>query len=327
MHEDKEILTPAKVLQIVENNSLEKSVVKYINGKDGSVSEERIPTTTWSRIIQKPAASKPASTSIDQTNAAQKAPKTGLQYSWSNCQHGNKIILCNLDRAVYNHLWFQKHIDWGYKVGLRIAFDHAPLLGGCASIPKPPNIPFKFQKMWLSHSNFMEVISQCWNEYVVGDPSFVLLHKLKKLENILKDWNWKVLGDINVQIKETEEEVNKAMELSDNNPSNAEALDRLVNAENNYNSIEVQLNIMLKQKARIKWVKEGSANTSFFHTNLKIRQSRNFISELEDTNGDNISDQNKIADTLVQHFEQKFQYKAAEEVDSLLEVIPYVITK
>ncbi|XP_026378214.1 uncharacterized protein LOC113272616 [Papaver somniferum] len=173
----------------------------------------------------------------------------------------------------------------------------------------------------------MEVISRCWNEQVACDPYFVFLHKLKKLKNILKDWNWKVFGDIHVKIKEVEEEVHKAMELSDSNPSNTEALDRLVNAENTYNSKEVQLKTMLKQKARIKWVKEGYANTSFFHTNLKVRQSRNFISELEDINGDIISDQNKIADTLVQHFEKKIQYKAAEEVDSLLEVIPEVIIK
>ncbi|XP_026444154.1 uncharacterized protein LOC113344383 [Papaver somniferum] len=102
------------------------------------------------------------------------------------------------------------------------------------------------------------------------------------------------------------------MELSDNNPSNTEALDRLVNAENNYNSREVQLNTMLKQKARIKWVKEGSANISFFHTNLKIRQSGNFISELEDINGDIISYQNKIADwfnILSKNFSIKQQKK------------------
>ncbi|XP_026417146.1 uncharacterized protein LOC113312624 [Papaver somniferum] len=103
------------------------------------------------------------------------APKSGLQFSWSNCQHGNKRILSNLDRAVYNHLWFQKHSDWGYKVGLRIASDHAPLLGGSESIPKPSNIPFKFQKMWLTHPGFMELVSKCWNEHVAGDPSFVLL--------------------------------------------------------------------------------------------------------------------------------------------------------
>ncbi|XP_026435147.1 uncharacterized protein LOC113332862 [Papaver somniferum] len=39
---------------------------------------------------------------------------------------------------------------------------------------------------------------------------------------------------------------------------------------------------MLKQKSRIQWVKEGSTNTNFFHSNIKIRQRKNMICELED---------------------------------------------
>ncbi|XP_026399016.1 uncharacterized protein LOC113294854 [Papaver somniferum] len=189
------------------------------------------------------------------------APKSGLQFSWSNCQHGNKRIL-----------------------------------SGSASIPKPSNIPFKFQKMWLSHPGFMDLVSNCWNEDIVGDPAFVLLQKLKRLKNILRDWNWNMFGNVHVKIKEAEEEVQKAMKLSDNNPTDAAMLNNLVMAENNHNSRE-------------------------------IRQSRNFISKLEDSNGDIISDQKKIAYTLVNHFEQKFQFQETEEADSLLEVIPEVITK
>ncbi|XP_026377693.1 uncharacterized protein LOC113271989 [Papaver somniferum] len=232
------------------------------------------------------------------------AHKTGLQHSWSNCQH-----------------------DWGYKLGLRIASDHAPLLGGSVNIPKPKNIPWKFHKMWLSHSSFMEVVSQSWSEEVIGDPAFGFQQKLKKLRNILKDWNWNVFGNVHLKLKEVEEEVQKAMLLSDLNPADTEALDNLVVAENNFNSKEVHLSTMLKQKDRTKWVKEGSANTGFFHANFKIRQSRNFISELQDENGDITTDQSNIASTLVQHFQQKFQFKEVEQVDCLLEVIPKVITE
>ncbi|XP_026383795.1 uncharacterized protein LOC113279313 [Papaver somniferum] len=57
-----EMLSPTKVLQIVEDNSLDTSVVKYINGKNGSVSEESVPTTSWSKVIQKPAVPTPSET-------------------------------------------------------------------------------------------------------------------------------------------------------------------------------------------------------------------------------------------------------------------------
>ncbi|XP_026417385.1 uncharacterized protein LOC113312866 [Papaver somniferum] len=114
---------------------------------------------------------------------------------------------------------------------------------------------------------------------------------------------------------------------SDSNPFDEEALNTLVEAQNLYNSKEVQLHTFTKQKSRTKWIKDGAANTGFLHANLKIRQERNIISELEDANGEIISDQKKIADELVNHFEQKFKYQAVEKVDHILNDIPEVITK
>ncbi|XP_026433325.1 uncharacterized protein LOC113330711 [Papaver somniferum] len=216
------------------------------------------------------------------------APKTGLQHSWPNCQHGSKRILCNLDRAVFNQLWLHKFNGWGYKVGLRIALDHAPLLGGCASIPKPHNTPMRFQKIWISHPTFMEVVEKCCSEEVVGDPAFLFQTKLKKLKRILKDWNWTVFGDINVQIEEAEVKVQEAMVNSDNNPSDEELLSILVSAQN--------------------------------------LQARNTISELEVNNGDIISDQEKFSEELVKYFENKFKFQEVKNIEHMVDGIPEVLT-
>ncbi|XP_026452171.1 uncharacterized protein LOC113352577 [Papaver somniferum] len=232
------IISPAKVLQIVEDNSLDTSVVKYVNGKNGSVSEERIPTTSWSKVIEKPSA--PAQSRAQMKNADPKrrflwsememiselkmpwlilvdfnvitcaeekicgkapnkrsmldfsnciddcgliqAPKSGLQHSWSNGQHGNKRILCSLDKAMFNQLWLQNYADWGFKIRLRIASDHDPIFGGCANIPKPKKSPYKFQKMWISHPNFMETVQKSWSEPIIRDPAFVFQTKLKRIQ-------------------------------------------------------------------------------------------------------------------------------------------------
>lgn len=42
--------------------------------------------------------------------------------------------------------------------------------------------------------------------------------------------------------------------------------------------------------------------------------------------GDVIPDQNKIAEVLVQYFEKNFEFKKSENVDSLLDVIPTIIS-
>ncbi|XP_026429033.1 uncharacterized protein LOC113324997 [Papaver somniferum] len=113
------------------------------------------------------------------------------------------------------------------------------------------------------------------------ETTFIFQTKLKKLKGVLKEWNWSVFGNINTQINEDERKVYEAMENSNKNPFNVEALNSLVEARDNYNSKEVQLSTMLNQKSRTKWVKEAATNTGFFNANTQIRQARNIISDLK----------------------------------------------
>ncbi|XP_026416351.1 uncharacterized protein LOC113311766 [Papaver somniferum] len=177
--------------------------------------------------------------------------------------------------------------------------------------------------MWISHPGFMNVVLNSWNEEIIGDAAYMFQGKLKRLKKVLSDWNWNEFGSIHVNIKEAEERVKEAMLRSDDNLFND---DNLVEAQNDLNSKEFQLSTMLKQKNKIKWVKEGSANTGLFHANLKIRQARNYITEMEDNNGEIISEQKKIDEILVNHFADKFKYQDVEINEELLEVIPNVIT-
>ncbi|XP_026428560.1 uncharacterized protein LOC113324453 [Papaver somniferum] len=150
--------------------------------------------------------------------------------------------------------------------------------------------------------------------------------EVKEFCKILRDWNWNVFGNINVHVKEAEAKVQEAMLNSNNNPFDEEALDNLVAAQNLHSSKEAQLYTFLKHESRNKWIKEGAANTGFLHAKLKIRQSKNSISELEDQDGNIISDQKQISEELIKYFEQKFKYKEVEDVEHMLNVIPEVIT-
>ncbi|XP_026447948.1 uncharacterized protein LOC113348402 [Papaver somniferum] len=239
----------------------------------------------------------------------------------------NKISIMDFIIALMNiELFLILYGDWGYKVGLRIVSDHAPLLCGCASIPRPKNVPWKFQKMWIDPPSFLSEVKKVWTENIIGDPSFIFMQKLKKLKKFLSEWNWSVFGNINTKIKEAEEKVQKAMELSYQNPLNEDLLANLVAAQNEHAARQVQENTLMRLRSRAKWIKDGSTNTAYFHARIKIRQERNTISELENANGNIINDQSQIADTLVKHFQQKFEAQDVDVSEKLLDVIPSVIT-
>ncbi|XP_026454556.1 uncharacterized protein LOC113355818 [Papaver somniferum] len=91
MHEDSVTLSPAKVLQIVEDNALENSVIKYINGKEGTMTEEQIPTTSWSKIISKPSSTKQGSSSnASQTVGAPKVTSQQILVKYNFRKNQNK---------------------------------------------------------------------------------------------------------------------------------------------------------------------------------------------------------------------------------------------
>ncbi|XP_026378045.1 uncharacterized protein LOC113272424 [Papaver somniferum] len=116
------------------------------------------------------------------------------------------------------------------------------------------------------------------------------------------------------------------MQHSDNNPFDEEALHNLVTAQNEHATREVQANTLLRQKSRDKWVQEGATNTHYFHTKMKIRQATNLITEIEDAQGNIITDHALIADLLVHHFQQKFKFQEVHIADKLLDVIPSSVT-
>ncbi|XP_026416536.1 uncharacterized protein LOC113311970 [Papaver somniferum] len=229
-------------------------------------------------------------------------------------------------RLFFNVKWMEKYDDWRYKVGVRGVSDHGALLGGTNEFPKPNNIPFKYQNIWTSDPEFKQFIQASWEQECSGNPSFKFMSKLKRFKVSVKTWNWEVFGDLSIKVKETEEEVLNASLLSDAQPENVELLNKLETARGKHEIVANQYNELMRSKSRVKWVKEGGANTGFFHTSMKVRRAHNNIVELENTTGNIVTNQENMAELLVSHFKKKFEYHEVILEEELLDIIPKVIT-
>ncbi|XP_026410369.1 uncharacterized protein LOC113305563 [Papaver somniferum] len=253
------------------------------------------------------------------------APKSGLGFSWCNGRVGNKRIICNLDRALFNLKWLEKFNSWSYKVGTRGISDHGPIIGSDAIIPKALNSPFRFQKMWLNFPDFIQVIQDSWNEEIYGNPIYIFMNNLKRLKKFLKVWNWGVFGDVKETLRKAEEKVLEETLKSDNDPSNISLLNNLVTARGKCDLAAQNYNTFLREKAIINWIQDGDINSKFFHTNIKLRQAQNSISEIEDSSGNIITDHNGISNVLIDYFSTKFAHQDITVSDSFFEVVPKVI--
>ncbi|XP_026419666.1 uncharacterized protein LOC113315617 [Papaver somniferum] len=222
------------------------------------------------------------------------SPKTGLEFSWCNNRDGRKRIVCNLDRVVFNDKWLEVFPNWGYEVGARGISDHGILYGASADISKPKNVPFRALKVWKTHPSFKQVIIDSWSSDIMGNP---------------------------------EEDVLKATILSDRNPLDLHLFNNIVTLRGKQEILLDQQKEIIRKKSRVKWLKNGAANTRFFHVNLKIRQAQNAIVELEKLEGGITSNQEEIADILVKNFEDKFSYQEVTFDNNLFNDIPDVVNE
>ncbi|XP_026459123.1 uncharacterized protein LOC113359755 [Papaver somniferum] len=232
------------------------------------------------------------------------APKTGLEFSWYNNRAGSKRIVCNLDRAVYNDKWLEVYPSWGYK-----------------------NVPFRALKVWKSHSDFLPLIKDSWKEELAGNPGYVFMSKMKRLNKIIQEWNWNIFGDISKKLKKADETVMQATLISDKNPLDTVLLNNLVTTRGAQEILHEQQKQIIQQKSRVRWLKEGAFNTIFFHVNFKVRQAKNVIMELEQPNGSIVANQVEIANVLISYFEDKFRYQEVTYSPDFFQDIPKIVTE
>ncbi|XP_026442506.1 uncharacterized protein LOC113342058 [Papaver somniferum] len=230
----------------------------------------------------------------------------GSKYTWANGQSGVHRILCKLDRAVINEAWLTKFENWRCKALPREVSDHSTLIGYPFVNSRPKRAPFRVQKMWFTHPDFMRMVMESWNAPVSDSPAYIYPFKLKKLKADMKEWNLRVFSNINARLKHAKLTMEVALRIFDEDPKDVTKLNFAEEASVTLQEIRMRQSIMLKQKSRNKWLTDGATNTSFFHANIPTRRSINMISELVDDDGNILSNCDHIRDYMVSYFESKF---------------------
>ncbi|KAL2944068.1 LINE-1 retrotransposable element ORF2 protein, partial [Bienertia sinuspersici] len=87
-------------------------------------------------------------------------------------------------------------------------------------------------------------------------------------------------------------------------PGNAELARIEKEAAKDYNKKNKCFSQFLRQKAKIKWIQEGDANTRLFHRSIKAQRLKSNIHAIQDLNGNICNSPGQIANAFSQFYKQ-----------------------
>ncbi|XP_071920627.1 uncharacterized protein [Coffea arabica] len=222
-------------------------------------------------------------------------PFDGSVFTWTNGR-----VWQRLDRALMNQDW-----AGGYEFShvshlCRGRSDHAPLLISCqngGSIKRP----FKFLNVWRRHSGFLEVVQQGWAMPVKGDGMTKFVQKLRAVKGCLRGWNVQVFGNIFNRVREAEVDL-KQREAQYDIQRDSGSISALEEAKAIHARSLAWECEYWRQKAGIRWLQVGDANTAFFHSRCRQRRNVNFVARIKDQSGTWVEDIQDIKRSAVDFF-------------------------
>jgi hypothetical protein len=163
------------------------------------------------------------------------------------------------------------------------------------------------------------VVEGAWAKNNVGPNAMqATCANLSRLAVLLKDWSHTSFGSVRREIKRLETALRRlrSSPISDAVIAEEKVVERLLC------ELFEREEIMVRQRSRVDWLREGDRNTAFFHAKATARKKANRIASLQHENGTLCSDQEEIKGMVHGFYEDLFTAEPLASMDIVLEAVP-----
>lgn len=162
--------------------------------------------------------------------------------------------------------------------------------------------PFQFFNHLLAHPDFLLIVKNAWSVTVTGDFWYILTSKLRKVKEAFKQLNAHS-GNLHSKVSETRAALFTFQLNLPDIPSMVQLVEEQHLAES-YSKALHEEEVLLKQKSRIQWLKNGDGNNKFFFNSCKARWNVNKILSIEDDNGNIKTTHTQIASVATEYYKK-----------------------
>lgn len=199
----------------------------------------------------------------------------GRMYTWSSERDRPTLEL--LDRMFATADWFSEFPNHQLKPLSSDCSDHCPLLLQLHAFTGAKR-HFRFESFWVKLPGFSEVVATAWAQILPqADPFRTLDYKLRCVSKELQRWSSTKIGSIHLQLALAREVILRFDEEQDRRPLAPweASLRRLLKVR--VLELAYLSRTVARQRARLLFLKEGDANTRFYHLQACHRSRQNRI--------------------------------------------------
>jgi hypothetical protein len=189
-------------------------------------------------------------------------------------------MLERLDRMFACLSWVDLFPHHNLRALASTASDHAPLLLA-TNISSPIFRRFKFESIWPKLPGFLEAVEAGWNCDAPNVDTFHCLDmKFRSTVKSLRSWSQKQVGSVRLQLAVASEVISMLDRTQERQLLSPAELE--LRRELKFKSLGLAslARTIMRQRSRITYLREGDANTRFFHLQACHRGRKSFIDRI-----------------------------------------------
>lgn len=233
---------------------------------------------------------------------------SGPAFTWCNNQPERDRVWTRLDRVWANDAVLESFPLAGVRHLPRVASDHCPLLVQMEERQVGPNTRWlKFEDTWLSYPACDKLVRKNWTKADHGSSAEVLARKCQRTLRALYFWSKTTTRELGRAKTELERDIYdlQVLECSEAGLS-AEESSSLICKVKELNATLSRLESWWKQRAKVRWITEGDANSHYFHSIASSRRRSNRISHIAYDGQAVIEDPLLVEQEFITFFSQKW---------------------